>query len=254
MFVQVIELKNIDRPQEEDRNIIENWLCSLKYNGQILSNNFILKTEHGYDVCVATPKGDSLEPCYDNIFVKRDRDLIRKHFSIAARSLGKSINGKEYCACTQRTAVEMQTFDEDTDSLFTCCSCGKPIALYELPYFGRSNDYLYILNWQDSYRAMHMLWMNSLNDKIFGKQLVKANSELNKIGREIAKELSEKAGLKIYYNMFDDLTGKVKYVTAKGKTVRKCPNCGKPMTYTKFSDNYEIFVCDDCKLSSDLPK
>lgn len=254
MFIQIVELKNVDSPREEDKNIIESWLSSLKYNGQILSDNFILKTEYGYDVCVSTPKRNSLESRYDNIFVKRDGNLVRERFLIVVRQLGESINGKEYCACAHRTALEMQTFDEDTDSVFTCCTCGKPIALYELPYIGGSDDYLYILNWQNSYRAMHTLWMNSLNDKVFGKQLVKANSELNKIGREIAKELSEKTQLKVYYNMFDDLTNNIKFVKVNGKAMRRCPSCGKPMTYTKFGYDNGILVCEDCKLSSDLPK
>ncbi len=148
----------------------------------------------------------------------------------------------------------MQTFADDIDSVFTCCSCGKPIALYELPYPFKHDDYWFIVDWQKSYQATDTLWLNSLSDRFTGNQLVNANSALNKLGKEIAEEIRGKTSLTVYYNIFDDLTKKVQFVKSNGRNVRLCPCCGKAMSYKKFCDDYERYVCEDCLLSSDLPK
>lgn len=92
-----------------------------------------------------------------------------------------------------------------------------------------------------------------MSDRFTGNQLVNINSALNKEGRRIANEIGKKAGIKVYYNVFDDLTKKVRYVKLNDKLVRLCPCCDYPMRYVKNCDDYEIYVCDDCMLSSDLP-
>ncbi len=148
----------------------------------------------------------------------------------------------------------MQTYANDIDSVFTCCTCGKPIPLYELPYLDKQSDHWHIVNWQSTYSATDTLWLDSLSDRFTGNQLTNVHSALNKIGKSIAEEISEKTGYKCYYNIFDDLTKKVKFVENNGETLRLCPHCEKPMKNIKFSEDYERFVCEDCKLSSDLRK
>lgn len=255
MLVQIIELKRIGNDTETDMGeIITSFICSLKNNGQILRCHITVKNNQGYYIYVTTPKFDSLDTCHDSIYAKRDRELLNKYVTINVRQIGIDADGQEYCLCKKRTTVEMQTFANDIDSVFTCCTCGKPIALYELPYLEKQDDHWHIVNWQNTYCATDTLWLDSLSDRFTGNQLVNVNSVLNKNGRAIAKELSQKTGLKCYYNVFDDITKKVKFVKADEKTVRICPSCGKAMNYIKFCDDYERYICEDCNLSSDLPK
>ena len=255
MFVHIIELKRINGDEGNGvEEIINSFISALKNNGQILSGHKTVKTDNGYNLYVTAPKRNSLEPCNDSIYVKRDRELLSKYVTINISPIGVDAYSREYCSCEKRTAIEMQTFAGDIDSVFTCCSCGKPIALYELPYLDKQDDHWYIVNWQNTYRATDTLWLDSLSDRFTGNQLVNINSVLNRNGREIAEEIGRKAGLKCYYNVFDDLTKKVKIAKVNGKTVRICPSCGNAMNLVEFCDNYRRYVCEECKLSSDVMK
>ncbi|MDE6441967.1 MAG: DUF2310 family Zn-ribbon-containing protein [Clostridia bacterium] len=255
MHVQIIELKSSGKSSKTDINgLINHFIVCLKNNGQILSESLLVQNSNDYMLYVTTPKFDSLDERFDSVYVKRDRDELGKIFTITVNKIGTNADSQEYCTCNTRNVIEMQTFADDIDSVFTCCACGKPIALYELPYLDKQDDHWCIVNWQDTYRATDTLWLNSLSDRFTGNQLVNVNSVLNKHGKEIADEISQKAAVKVYYNIFDDLTKKVKFVTINGKNKRLCPSCGKAMKYVKFCNDYERFVCDDCSLSSNLPK
>ena len=254
MQVQAIEFKNFCKNDELDAlDLIQYFIGSLKSNGQILSNSLLIQNDDSYILYVTTPKCDSLDRRFDSIYVQRDRDKLNQICTITIKHIGTNTDSQEYCSCGKRTIIEMQTFYSDIDSVFTCCTCGKPIALYELPYLDRQNDHYDIVNWQNTHRAVDTLWLDSLSDRFTSNQLVNTNSILNKNGKAIANEISKKVAAKVYYNIFDDLTKKVKFETINGKHVRLCPNCGKVMKYVKFSDTYERFVCDDCSLSSNLP-
>lgn len=255
MFTQIVKFENLKESPEKDMiRLIEHFICCLENNGQILSEHILVKNGNGISLYATTPKSNSLDNCFDSIYVKKDRDELNKFLTITVVQAGTNVRSQEYCSCKTRTAIEMQTFFGDIDSVFTCCTCGKPIALYELPYLDMQDDHWGIVNWQNTYRSTDNLWLDSLSDRFTGNQLVNVNSALNKRGREIADEISKKTATKVYYNIFDDLTGKVKFVKIKGKNVRLCPCCGSAMKYVKFCDDYERHVCEECLLSSDLPK
>lgn len=254
MYIYSIQIREIRNDSDTDvRENIADFLCALENNGQILYGHLTVKNEYGYDLHVCTPKCDSLQPCHDSIYVTRYRELLQQYATVEIRQMGENADGQEYCSCQKRTAMEMQTFYDDTDSVFTCCTCGKPIALYDLPYLLNQKDHYHIVNWQNTYRATDTLWMDSLSDRFTGNQLVNPHSALNTIGREIAQEMEKNAGITCYYNIFDDLTKKVKFTRVDGNPVRLCPECGKAMEYVKICDDYERCVCRDCKLSSNLP-
>jgi len=254
MQVQVIEIKNLIKSDEIDiKDLIYYFMRSLKDNGQILSGSLMVQNDDNYMLYVTTPKSDSLNKRFDSIYVQRNRDQLNQFCTISTKYIGTNVDSQEYCSCSKRTIIEMETYANDIDSVFTCCTCGKPIALYELPYFGE-HDHWYIVNWQNTYRSVVTLWLDGLSDRFTGNQLVNVNSALNKYGREISDEIGHKVGAKIYYNIFDDLTKKVRFEKINGKYIRLCPGCQKAMKYIKFGDDYERFVCDDCSLSSRLPK
>lgn len=255
MFIQMIEFGNCKNKLQKDlEEMIVHFICCLENNGQILSKHLLVRIDGGYKLFVATPKINSLESTFDSKYVKKDRDALSEIFSITVTQIGENADSQEYCSCGTRTAIEMQTFENDMDSVFTCCTCGKPIALYELPYQDRQDDHWFIVNWQNMYRATDTLWLDSLSDRFTGNQLTNINSVLNRYGREVAEEISRNAELKCYYNVFDDLTKKIKFTKINNRTVRICPSCDKAMRYKKFCNDYERYVCDDCNLSSDLPK
>lgn len=255
MQVQIIEFKFFNKSDEININdLIQHFICCIKSNGQILSESLLVQNDGIYMLYVTTPKCNSLDKQFDSIYVQQDKEKLNQFCTITTKHIGTNVDSQEYCSCSKRTIIEMQTFADDIDSVFTCCTCGKPIALYELPYLDQQDDHCHIMNWQKNYRAVDTLWFDSLSDRFTGNQLVNVNSALNKNGRAIADEISQKVEAKIYYNIFDDFTKKVKFEKINDKFIRLCPSCGKLMKYIKFCNDYERCVCDDCSLSCEMPK
>lgn len=253
MFAQIIEFKSKDDITIDAEGVINLYINALRSSGQILREFQLVKSSSGYSLYVTTPKADSLNERFDSKYVKQYREELDKFFTITVTQIGLDTRSQEYCSCTTRTAIEMQTHAYDLDSCLICCTCGKPIALYELPYLDGQDDHYHIVGWQNVYRSTHKLWLESLSDRFTGNQLVNINSVLNRQGRKIANEIRSKTGYKVYYNIFDDLTKKVKFVKMDDRHIRLCPCCGDPMKYVKFCEDYEVFVCENCSLSSDLP-
>ena len=252
MYYKVIELspKSPKATYNETKYLIWHFLCTLASNGQILKN-YRGTQDINLMLYVTTPKIDSLSEEHDSVYVKNDREKLSEYFNIQIKEYGIDLESQEYCTCKTRSAMEMQTFWSDIDSVFTCCDCGKPVALYELPYLEEHKDHNDIQQWQTSYAAMDMLWMNCLCDRYTGNQRVKLDSALNKQGIEIAKCMSKQVGYPVYYHLECDYGKSIKAKKVGDQQIHICPKCGKLMKRVKFSENHERDICEECKLSYD---
>ena len=190
MYFKILELstKTLNVSYEETKDLIWHFLYALESNGQILKNYKVVKNTN-LMLFVTTPKEDSLSECYDSVYVKNDRKKLKNYYNVQITECGIDLESQEYCTCKIRHAIEMQTFRYDIDSVFTCCNCGRPITLYELPYLEKREDHNDVQQWQDNYAAMDMLWLNCLCDRYTGNQRVKHDSALNKQGIEIAESI-----------------------------------------------------------------
>lgn len=249
--VKVLPKDGVAAPEGVEE-LLWDFLYALARNGQIC-RNFTLVREDNYCAYVTLPKEDSLAAAHDGVYVKQRRAEVEKYFDLSAHISGANAESQPYCTCASHTALEMQTFSFDCDSVFTCMDCGRPVAMYELPPIEGEGDFCNIENWQENYSAMDKLWLNCLCDRYTGRQLTDPQSALNKQGRQLAAQMAQALGCKVYYNMFDDLgyyTKKPKWANEGGKMLRICPSCGKLMRHYA-ADNYEVELCDDCNLSSD---
>ena len=252
MYYKAITLYSKEEKIEyaEIKDLLWHFLFTLECNGQILKHYKIIEKEN-FLLYVTTPKQDSLDEKYDGCYVKKDKEEILKHFNLQIEDCGIDLESQSYCDCNKRTAMEMQTYDRDVDSVFTCCDCGKPIALYELPYPKDSEDYCAIQWWQDNYAAMDMLWMNCLCDRHTGNQRVKFDSPLNKQGIEIAQYMSQQLQYPVYYHLACDYGKSIKTEKVNDKITHICPKCEKTMKRMKFSEDHERDICKNCNLSFD---
>lgn len=253
MYYKRIELS----PKEESisygefKDLIWHFLYALECNGQILKNYKVVQ-DVNFMLYVTTPKKDSLNEQRDSAYVKNDREKIGENFNIKVIECGVDLESQEYCTCKKRKALEMQTFRFDIDSVFTCCGCGKPVALYELPYLEKREDHNDIQLWQENYAAMDMLWSNCFCDQYTGKQRVKIDSALNRQGLRISECMSKQLGYPVYYHLECDY-GKSKKTEKVGDQQRHvCPKCGKIMKRVTFSKDYERDICAECNLSYDI--
>lgn len=252
MFYKTIELspKKPSVSYNEIKDLIWHFLYSLESNGQILKNYKVIQNSN-FALYVTTPKEDSLNENYDSIYVKNDREKISEYFNTKVKECGIDLESQEYCICKKRSAMEMQTFNFDIDSVFTCCDCGKPIALYELPHPENQEDYNDIQLWQDNFAAMDMLWLNGLCDRYTGNQRVKLNSSLNKQGIEIAEHMSRQLGYPVYYHLECDCGKSIKAEKVGDQQIHICPKCSNLMKRVRFSKDHKRDVCKVCKLSYD---
>ena len=251
MFCKIELLPKQPIEEDEAEELIWEFLCSLERNGQILKDYKLIKNEK-YTMYVTFPKSDSFDEKYDGIYVKRDRKKIKEIYDFAITHIGKNVESQPYCNCKTRTAVEMQTYNRDIDSVFTCCDCGKPIVLYELPYPAKNQeDYCWVQDWQENYSSMDMIWMNCLCDRYTGNQRVKFDSALNKQGIEIAEYMGKELGYPVYYHLECDYGKSIKAEKVGDQQIHICPKCGKLMKRVKFSENHELDICEECNLSYD---
>ena len=210
-----------------------------KYRVNINNKNHILATTHRKityffrpfcrfnDIYLNFSKPSS-ESGTNGVYVKNDREKIGEYFNIQIKNCGIDLESQEYCTCKTRSAMEMQTFRFDIDSVFTCCDCGKPVVLYELPYLEMREDHNDIQLWQDNYAAMDMLWLNCLCDRYTGNQRVKLDSALNKQGIAIAEYMSKQLGYPVYYHLECDYGKSIKAEKVGDQQIHICPKCGKP--------------------------
>ena len=251
MFCKIELLPKQVIAKEDVEELIWTFLCSLERNGQILKD-YKLTKDKNYIMYVTFPKPDSFDEKYDGVYVKRDRKKINEIYSCIVTPLGKNIESQQYCECKKRTAIEMQTFSRDIDSVFTCCDCGKPIVYYELPFpFENQDDYYWVQIWQENFSSMDMLWMNCHCDRYTGNQRVKFDSALNSQGIEIAEYMSKQLNCPVYYHLECDYGKSVKVEKLDDKQIHICPKCGKIMKRVKFSEDYERDICETCNLSYD---
>lgn len=252
MYRYVIRLTPKDQTTfgDDAKKTIFHFLFVLHCSGQILKNYHVIENE-GYHLHVTTPKQDSLSEAYDSIYVKRDRTRIDELFTVSLDHCGIDLESQEYCTCQSRNAMELETFRFDVDSVFTCCDCFKPIALYELPYLEDKEDHNSILLWQDNYAAMDMLWMNCLCDRYTGNQRVNPDSALNKQGRAIAGQMSLQVGYPVYYHLACDYGKRVKAVKVNDLQIHICPECQTVMKRRVFTEEHTVDLCEACMLSYD---
>lgn len=247
--IEFIPLLGIEPDEAEAQ--IWSFLCSLERNGQILKEYSLIKGEH-YTAYVTLPHPDSFDRRYDGVYVRRERERLCEHFECILLPFGENLSSQPYCECETHTAIEMQTYDRDIDSVFTCCDCGRPIALYRLPIPAeKQEDYSIVQYWQENYAAMDLLWMNCLCDRYTGNQRVKHDSALNKQGRSIAQFMSEKLGCPVYYHLECDYGKSVQAEQVGDEQIHICPVCQTTMKRIRFSADYERDICEACGLSYD---
>ena len=217
----------------DPEDILWDFLTRLSRSGQVLRDYTILKQDN-YILSVTLPHADALDPRHDTVYVRQSRTQLQELFEFRVQAMGENCNSQPYCTCGHRPALELVTSRMDIDSPVVCCGCGRPVALYEIPFYAHREDHYELLNWQDDYAAMDMLWMRCLCDRYTGRQLRDPHSALNRLGRELAADMEQKLGIPVYCHIFRDRTA-------------VCPGCGETMTPLR--DDLE--VCTPCRLSAD---
>ncbi len=136
------------------------------------------------------------------------------------------------------------------ESPLLCGDTYRPIPLYRL-FDPRREEAIYdtLRFWESTYRHLYGLWLASGAYETFAqKELEAIDSDLNKEGLKLRKEVEALTGSATYYHLFNDRNS-----TVDKENARRCPLCGgKWRIEGEGPEAFIAFRCDRCRLVSEF--
>lgn len=224
--------------------LMATWLKNGQIDGGSWLTAFAANVARVY-VSVASPA--ALADASNNIYATQALESLAKRGMTGPdiRLLGVDPDSPAPCQCTERSSLILLTNYLSKLSPVSCGTCFRLVPLYCLPHI-HDHEHLTILQWAADYRACDTLQMHGTTGERFGEQqLWQHDSALSRQGREIARQLSERAGVPVYYFLL-----KSRGTTTAAELARACPSCGgKWGLATPWHDFFD-FRCDACRLVS----
>ena len=220
---------------------VDEILGMLHKNGQIL--DWIIEDHAPVFVArVTTTDDDSLDERYFNQYI---RGAIAD-FDIETEIVGDDALASDCCHCTEHSYYIFAIYPDLSSSPVWCGACGNEIPLTRIPYLFGEEEHYSILNFQQMYKAVDTLWMDSLSDRFTKRQLVSHKSELNKRGMEIRAELEKQVGKPVYYLLANPVGGWYE-LEKNNQKLEVCPKCGGELE--DIENTYAEKVCRKCRLA-----
>lgn len=240
--VAKITFKVLNQDKENISSSINDILLMLYRNGQI-NDGWTVET-HGqsYIATVVTTDDDSLLPKYYNQSITKEI----ANFDIETQIICDDNTSSSSCRCQDHSYYILANDPCESSSPIVCGNCGKEIPLIWIPYLYNENDHYSILNFQQTYNAVYTLWIDSLSDRFTKRQITDHNSQLNKRGLDIRKELENKTGKPVYYLLRNPIGGWWQF-ERNNKKLDVCPKCGA--NFAQINNSYADKVCQTCKLA-----
>lgn len=241
---------NNSHDAEQIGGTINNYLHSLRMNGQILGKEYILALDKNIiRSYVLVPARDSLNHKYSNKYVKEYyKELSSQGIKIEFKRIGKELDSADLCKCNTVDSYILYTYYTSLESPLRCGNCFGIIPLYKIPKT-YDDEYYDIKCWETNYQSCDTLQMNCRVGEKFGmRQLSDINSSLNKDGIDICKRIMDLTQKDTYYFLYHY----VMYPKKDKELNRKCPLCGGEwILENELFDKFN-FKCDKCLLLSNM--
>lgn len=241
---KVAKLKVLSKITDKEESVIhlDNLLSMLYKNGQIL-NHWIIEEYLDYlEVRVTTTDDDSLNSKYFNKYILKELENFTLDITILSNDAGST----DCCHCQEHSYYILAVNPYDASSPIICGDCGKEIPLIRIPYLFNEEEHYSVLNFQQIYNSVDNLWMNSLSDRFTKRQIINPDSQLNKLGLDIVKELEKKVNNPVYLFIGNPIGGYFEF-EKNNKKLERCPKCGGEFKY--INNDYADKVCEGCRLS-----
>ena len=122
------------------------------------------------------------------------------------------------------------------------------MPVYRLPRIESADSRRALLRWQDAYRKLDALWIGSgVAEQYAYKQLSDVRSPLSREGREIAKQLEARTGVRVYYYLMKHYG-----VSDDRDRQRRCPSCKGRWLLAEPLHGMLDFQCEQCRLMSNI--
>lgn len=244
MFTAEIRFRTVT---PEDIDAVESLMATWYKNGQLLEWQTAL-CDDSLRIFALLPRGDSLDAAHNNTYAAEEyQALADRGLAPHVTVIGPDPSSPGPCSCTTRSSLVLFTNYSTRESPARCGDCFDPVPLYELPHT-HDHEHLNILQWADDYRACDTLQMHCTTGERFGeRQVGQHDSPLSRNGRELAKNLSERTGLAVYYYL-----ARGRGISLEQEQSRRCPSCGGAWLLDERWHGLFDFRCDACHVLSNI--
>ena len=225
-------------------------ITELKYNGQIIGQEFPTLLKDGYFVTqVLCPEEDSLAHLNHNLAVKNaidrlnDAGILQPKITILGQELHSDSTDPAHTPSWQI----LYTSYVQTCSPIRCGEHFAPIPLYRLPALA-NGCYKQLINWQQDWQACDQLQMNGRTNEFEAlAQIGTIDSPLGQQSRQLCQRIEEQSGIPTYYYLY-----RVGGESLAKEAQRRCPSCGGDWALAQPLHQVLDFKCDCCRLVSNL--
>ncbi len=252
MWVAELRFKIIaDTNYQQAEAALRSYLESLIFNGQILGREFPTHLQEDEFIArVVMPTQDALhttwhrQPGMKAIQQLGDGGLAYPSVAI----LGMDLMSNHTDPCDDAAAYVLYCRFAQMNSVLYCAEHLAPVPLFKIPLI-QGDDHEALIRWQLQYQALDEIQMQQ-QSVLLGpaeRALQNLNSQLNRQGRQFAKQLSIKLDKPVYYALYRGTSS-----DCATESQRRCPSCkGEWLRQTPLADIFD-FQCDRCLLVSNI--
>lgn len=229
---------------------ISSLITELKYNGQVIGNEFPCLLKDGHFVTQALcPTEDALQYSNNNNAVNNaisalsNFGILQPKIDILGQEIHSDMSDPDHTPSWQ----VLYTSYVQTCSPLRCGEHFAPIPLYNQPPIA-NGCYKQLINWQQDWQACDQLQMNGRSAEFSALfEIGDVNSSLAKRGQAIAKTIEDNTNIPTYYYLY-----RVGGENLKSEQQRRCPQCNGQWALDESIHQVFDFKCDDCRLISNL--
>lgn len=229
---------------------IRHYIETLIFNGQVLGREFPTAwLQDSFRSRLVVPHGDALLPKYHS-----EQATIALHQLGKAglaypqlKLLGMDLMSPHTDPCSAPTSYIVYSRFSDTCSPIRCGEHLAPIPLYHLSH--TATDFEMLIRWQLQYQALDEIQMQQhrVLAKTAERSLQQLNSQLNRQGRRLAKQLEHANQIPVYYALYSGTSA-----DCAAEADKVCPSCHGDWRLTEPVADVFDFQCQRCRLVSNI--
>lgn len=251
MYLAQLQFKVIaDTDFNTAEGAIRRYLEALIFNGQVLGREF--------------PTAWQQDSFLSRVVLPAEQALHTAHHSGRARAALKllataglaypqlTVQGMDLMSqhtdpCQQPASLIVYSRFQDSCSAVRCAEHFAPVPLYQL--HTAAADHEALIRWQLQYQALDEIQMQHTRvlKKTAERSLQQLHSELNRQGRQLARQLEQANKLPVYYALYSGSSDH-----CAGEANKTCPSCGQAWRLSEPLLEIFDFKCERCRLLSNI--
>ncbi|WNO62021.1 DUF2310 family Zn-ribbon-containing protein [Rheinheimera sp. MMS21-TC3] len=229
---------------------IRHYIEALIFNGQVLGREFPTAwQEERFNCRIVVPNTDALLPKHHS-----SKASIALNKLAAAglgypklKIMGMDLMSQHTDPCAAPEGYILYSRFSDTCSPLRCAEHMAPIPLYQLKT--STDDFEALIRWQLQYQALDEIQMQQTRvlTKTAERSLQQLNSQLNRQGRALAKQLERSTQVPVYYALYSGTS-----TDCESEPSKCCPSCHSAWKLAEPLAELFDFQCQGCRLVSNI--